>query len=229
MKIRWIGQSGYILKTNETEIILDPYLSDIVNRVANRPRLVEAPIVPSKIKADAVVCTHNHLDHLDVDAIAKMNRELRFITTGEGKEKLREMGYENVVSLQVGDCIRIKDLEIQAVYANHTVEAFGVLVKGEGQTLYFSGDTLFDEKLYEVALKQPDITFICINGKLGNMNVEEAVRTAKAIGAKVNVPNHYGMFASNTENPELFTKEMDNGFIMEFNREYETCDILQGR
>ena len=229
MKIRWIGQSGYILKTNETEIILDPYLSDIVNRVANRPRLVEAPIVPSEIKADAVVCTHNHLDHLDVDAIAKMNRELRFITTGEGKEKLREMGYKNVVSLQVGDCIRIKDIEIQAVYANHTVEAFGVIVKGEGQTLYFSGDTLFDERLYEVALEKPDITFICINGKLGNMNVEEAVRTAKLIGAKVNVPNHYGMFASNTEDPERFTKEMDNGFIMEFNREYETRDILQGR
>lgn len=35
MKIKWIGQSGYIIKTETTEIIIDPYLSDVVNRVAN--------------------------------------------------------------------------------------------------------------------------------------------------------------------------------------------------
>ena len=33
MKLRWIGQSGYILEDNTTEIIIDPYLSDIVNKV----------------------------------------------------------------------------------------------------------------------------------------------------------------------------------------------------
>ena len=34
--------------------------------------------------------------------------------------------------------------------------------------------------------------------------MEEAVKVAQAIGAKVNVPNHYGMFASNTEDPRKF-------------------------
>lgn len=46
MKIRWIGQSGYVIRTDTTEIVIDPYLSDVVNRVANRPRLVEAPLKP---------------------------------------------------------------------------------------------------------------------------------------------------------------------------------------
>ena len=113
MIIRWIGQSGYIIKTQSTEIIIDPYLSDVVNRVAKRPRLVEAPI-------------------------------------------------------------------------------------------------------FSISEYTPDITFICINGRLGNMNVDEAVITAGKIGAKVNVPNHYGMFASNTEDPHAFTERIDNGFIMDF-------------
>ena len=228
MKIRWIGQSGYVIKTAHVEIFIDPYLSDVVNRIANRPRLVKTPIIPSDIKADVVVCTHDHLDHLDVDAIEEMDRDLFFATTMEGSGKLKEMGFSRVKTLKVGDKIQVNDVEIQAVYAAHTVEAFGVLLRAEGKSLYFSGDTLYDEGLCEVASHNPDITFICINGKLGNMNVDEAVLMAKKIGAIVNVPNHYGMFASNTEDPENFTKQIDNGFIMEFDLEYDLQDILQG-
>lgn len=220
MKIRWIGQSGYIIKTAKTEILIDPYLSDVVNRIANRPRLVKAPLKPEEIVADAVICTHDHLDHLDVDAIVRMNREILFVATGEGQTKLQNMGFKHTKALGMGESVAIGDIEITAVYAKHTVEAFGIIVKADGITLYFSGDTLYEERLFEIAEYRPDITFICINGKLGNMNVEEAVVTAGKIGAKVNVPNHYGMFASNTEEPEKFTDKLDNGFIMEFDREY---------
>jgi len=224
MKIRWIGQSGYILSTDSTEIIIDPYLSNVVNKIANRPRLVDPPINPKDIKADAVICTHDHLDHLDPEAIEEMDRSLTFITTGEGKVKLNNMGFDKVFTLQIGNSVIIGDFEITAVFANHTVEAFGLIVKAEGNTLYFSGDTLFDKKLYKIQKYSPDITFICINGKLGNMNYEEAAVTAKVIGAKLNIPTHYGMFASNTENPENFTNLVDNGFIMEFDKEYTVKD-----
>ena len=112
------------------------------------------------------------------------------------------------------------DFEITAVFADHTVEAFGLIIKVEGKTLYFSGDTLYNEKLFDIAKYSSDITFICINGRLGNMNVKEALVTAKKIGAKINIPNHYDMFASNSENPHLFADHIDGGFIMEFNREY---------
>ena len=229
MFIKWIGQSGYVIRTDTTEIIIDPYLSDVVSRVANRPRLVEAPIKPSEVRADGIICTHNHLDHLDVDAIAEMDRKLMFITTSEGKSKLHKMGFDKVAFLKFGESVMVGDVEIIAVYAKHTVEAFGVVIKAEGHTLYFSGDTLFDKCLFDVAAYKPDIAFICINGKLGNMNVDEAVITAKNIGAKVNVPNHYGMFASNTENPELFTMQIANGFIMEFDREYHVEQIIRNQ
>ena len=221
MTVRWIGQSGYVIQTQSTQIIIDPYLSDAVNRVVGRPRLVASPTNPPEIKADAIICTHDHLDHLDVDAIAQMDKALLFITTAEGKAKLNTMGFENVQALSPGESTAVGDVEITAVFASHTVEAFGVILKAEDKTLYFSGDTLFDQRLFEIEKFRPDIAFLCINGRLGNMNGSEAAIAARKIGAKLNIPNHYGMFASNTADPHTFTERIDNGFIMEFNKEYQ--------
>ena len=221
MKIRPLGQSGYILKTKSTEIIIDPYLSDSVNRVAGRPRLLPIPINPSDISCDAVICTHDHLDHLDPDTVSHINENQLFITTAEGKEKLISLGKTSVKALSMGETLKIGDITLRAVFADHTVEAFGLIVNTENKTLYFSGDTLFNERLFKISEYKPDMTFICINGKLGNMNVDEALTVAKKIGAKTNIPNHYDMFASNSENPHLFADNIDGGFIMEFNKEYE--------
>ena len=73
--IRWIGQSGYILRDGECEVCIDPYLSDVVDRIAKRGRMVKAPISPEELKSDLVICSHNHLDHVDIDAIPLMNKE----------------------------------------------------------------------------------------------------------------------------------------------------------
>ncbi len=227
MTIRFLGQSGYIIKTEKAEIMIDPYLSDSVNRVAGRPRTLPIPINPQNISCEAVICTHNHLDHLDPDTVAQINGEQFFITTNEGKKVLNQLGKNHVVSLNVGESTFVGDVEITAVFADHTVEAFGLIVKAENKTLYFSGDTLYNEKLFDIAKYHPDITFICINGRLGNMNVKEALITAKRIGAKINIPNHYDMFASNSENPHTFTSKIENGFIMEFNKEYDVLNILK--
>lgn len=221
MTIRFLGQSGYIIKTEKAEIIIDPYLSDSVNRVAGRPRTLPIPINPQNISCEAVICTHNHLDHLDPDTVAQINDKQFFITKNEGKTELNRLGKDHVVSLNVGESTVVGDFEITAVFADHTVEAFGLIVKAENKALYFSGDTLYNEQLFDISKYKPDITFICINGRLGNMNVDEALITAKRIGAKINIPNHYDMFASNSENPYLFSENIDGGIVLEFNKEYE--------
>lgn len=220
MTVRFLGQSGYVVKTPNTEIIIDPYLSDSVNRVAGRPRTLPIPFAPETVCCDAVICTHNHLDHLDPDTVCKINNNQLFITTNEGKAELEKSGKKNIQALDIGDTVSVGDIEITAVFAKHTVEAFGIVLKAEDKTLYFSGDTLFDERLYKIAAYKPDVTFICINGRLGNMHVNEAVKAAQKIGAEINIPNHYDMFESNSENPALFTEKIKGGFIMEFNREY---------
>lgn len=227
MKIRWLGQSGYQLKTPHSEILIDPYLSDIVNRIANRPRLVPRPLEPSDVRSDAVICTHNHMDHLDPDAVTEMPANQRFITTKEGLETLTKLGRTNAQAITVGESVRVGDFTITAVFADHPCEVFGVIAEAEGVKLYFSADSLYHEKLFDIAAYQPDVSFICINGKLGNMDYHEAAVTVKKIGARVNVPTHYGMFASNTEDPAKFTAEVPNSFVMDFDREYDISEILQ--
>ena len=221
MKIRFLGQSGYLLESGNYSIMIDPYLSDSVNRASGKARLLPIPIEPRDLLCDAVICTHDHLDHLDPDTVTAMKESQFFITTNGGKERLAALGRNNVTAIVEGESVKIGDFAITAVFADHTVEAFGVIVKAEGKTLYFSGDTLYNEKLFGIKKYSPDVTFICINGRLGNMNVEEALVTAKQIGARINIPTHYDMFASNSEDPRLFADNIDGGVILEFNKEYE--------
>jgi len=113
-----------------------------------------------------------------------------------------------------------------AVFADHSVPAIGVIVRHNGITLYFSGDTEYHEKLEELKKYNIDMMFICINGKLGNMNVDEAIALTKIINPKVGVPTHYGMFESNTENPENYTSKLECGFEMAYHQEYNISEVL---
>ncbi|MBO5370417.1 MAG: MBL fold metallo-hydrolase, partial [Clostridia bacterium] len=101
-----------------------------------------------------------------------------------------------------------------------------LVVQRGGIAMYFSGDTEYHEKLEQLSDKNIDIMFICINGKLGNMNVNEAIKLTRIINPKVGVPMHYGMFESNTENPENYTSQLDCGFEMEYNKEYKIAEVL---
>ena len=221
MKIKWLGQSGYILSDEQTVICIDPYLSDCVNRIASRPRLKDVPIKPQDLKADAVICTHNHVDHVDIDAIPLMDKDIAFYAPTDCKDTLAQLGVTKYMPFDEGMAYNIGDFKISAVFADHTVPAVGVIIEYGGEVLYFSGDTYYNKKLEDIKC---DYMFICINGKLGNMNVVEAVKLANIIKPKIAVPNHYDMFESNSENPHKFTDSVKGGFIMEFNKDYEVKD-----
>lgn len=225
LTIKWIGQSGYIISDGKNEICIDPYLSNVVDRIAKRGRMVLAPFSPEELKSDVVICTHNHLDHVDIDAIPAMNKNIVFYAPKDCEKTLKDCGVINYNAFDEGSSYKIGEFKITAVYANHTVPAVGVIVNHNGKNLYFSGDTYYDEKLKE--LKSIDIMFICINGKLGNMNVIDAIKLTDEIKPKVAVPNHYGMFESNTENPKKFTSKIENSFEMEYNKKYEIRELMK--
>lgn len=225
LTIRWIGQSGYILSDGKNSICIDPYLSDIVRKT----RLVKAPIKPEALSCDAVICTHNHLDHTDIASIPLMSKDITFFAPSDIKKTLLECGVKKYVQFDDGKRCIVGKFEMIAVYADHTVPAIGVVIKHEDITLYFSGDTYYSEKLSEVSQFGVDIAFICINGRLGNMNVDEAVLLTKEIAPKLGIPNHYGLFAENTEDPKKYTSQLDCGFELEFNRVYKIGEILAGK
>ena len=227
LKIRWIGQGGYWLSDGVTELCIDPYLSDVVNRVAGRGRMVEPPFAPEELASDAVICTHNHLDHVDIDAIPLMRKDMLFLAPADAERTLRECGVVRYQPFDEGATCSIGEFALTAVYADHSAPAIGVIVKHGGRTLYFSGDTEYSERLKEIAAYDIDVMVICINGKLGNMNVEEAIRLTEVIAPKVGIPTHYGMFESNTEDPTKYTSRIKGGVELQYNKEYSVEEILR--
>ena len=227
LKIRWIGQGGYLLLDEKTTICIDPYLSDVVNRLAGRARMVKAPFSPEDLFADAVICTHNHVDHVDIDAIPMMKKDaMTFYAPSDAKETLLSLGVNNYCQFDENDRYEIGNFTIEAVYAYHSVPAIGVLIHHGDLTIYISGDTEYDEKLETLKDKKIDIMIICINGKLGNMNVEEAIRLTQILSPHLAIPTHYGMFESNTEDPEKYTSRLPNALALEYDKIYDMEDLF---
>jgi L-ascorbate 6-phosphate lactonase len=151
MTIRFLGQSGYILKTATTTLCIDPYLSDVVEEIAGKKRLVLPPVSAEDICADAVVCSHNHLDHLDIKTVPKLIASA-FYAPSDCRNVLQELGVRDYKAFDAGSSFVVGDFTIKAVYANHTVPAVGIVVEYEDKKLYFSGDTYYDEKLLKTVI-----------------------------------------------------------------------------
>ena len=228
LTIRWLGQNGYILRDKKNELCIDPYLSNVVDRIAKRGRMVKAPFSPEALHSDAVICTHDHLDHVDIDAIPLMDKKMLFLAPSHAENTLRSCGVVRYESFDLGIRKQIGSFTLTAVYADHTVPAIGLIVQHGDLTLYFSGDTEYNDELRSIKEYNLDAMFICINGKLGNMNVEDAARLTEILSPRVGIPTHYGMFESNTEDPTEYVRRVKNSFVMEHDREYDIKEILEG-
>ena len=68
--IFFLGQAGFIIKSRKGTLIgIDMYLSDCVERMDGFKRLMPKILEPDDIIFDAVVTTHFHFDHYDIDSI----------------------------------------------------------------------------------------------------------------------------------------------------------------
>jgi len=54
------------------------------------------------------------------------------------------------------------------------------------------------------ACPNADVLLVCINGKFGNLNIEQAIELTLAVDPKIVIPNHYDLMELNSENPESF-------------------------
>ena len=63
----WLGQHSFVLKLAGKVIYIDPYLT------ASEDRLLPPPLQPGEVtNADLILGTHDHLDHIDREALPGM-------------------------------------------------------------------------------------------------------------------------------------------------------------
>ena len=203
-----IGQAGFIVKSSSGQLLaIDLYLSNCVERIEKSKgfkRLLPQILNPNDLHFDAVVCTHPHMDHFDIDAVpeivAKGTKLYCSINCENLVHQLKMEYYDSQITyVRPGDCIIIGDFQISFVNCDHgdaAPDAVGVVVEVDNKKIYETGDTCLRlDRINEIP-KELDMLIAPINGMYGNMDSKDAIELAEALEPSVTVPCHYGMFAS---------------------------------
>jgi L-ascorbate 6-phosphate lactonase len=202
--IWWLAQAGFAFKSSEGAVIyLDPYLSNVVERIAGFRRLSVAPIDVEDVEADWVISSHEHPDHLDTDAlpiIARNNKGCRFAGSADCVPEYGKVGIspDRQLIMEPGHSYMLGDVNVHAGRADHgelSPSALSLLLDFGMVKVMFTGDTSLNMDFLQPLIDlEPDIILPCINGSFGNLNAEEAARVTAASRARAVVPCHFWMF-----------------------------------
>jgi len=184
LKITFIGHSSLMFTFNGQIIHVDPY-----------GKLTDYSKLP---KADVIVITHEHPDHLDTTAIRTLRTtNTAIVLTAAGAEKV-----SGGIMMKNGDVQTVKGLRIEAVPAYNIIQkrgdgnpfhpkgiGNGYLLTFGNRRVYIAGDTENSPEMK--ALTGIDVAFLPMNLPY-TMTPEMVVDAAKAFKPKILYPYHYG-------------------------------------
>jgi L-ascorbate metabolism protein UlaG (beta-lactamase superfamily) len=183
VEITFVGHATLALRWGEMTILCDPW--------STLPGFSELP------KADLILVTHHHGDHLDTAAVNSLRtRSTVILLTAKCTSQVR-----GGTVMKNGDVQKVLGLTVEAVPAYNLVhmrpDGTPFHPKGEGngyvltigQTrIYIAGDT---ENTPEMeALKNIDVAFLPMNLPY-TMTPEMVAKAAKAFKPKILYPYHY--------------------------------------
>lgn len=149
-----------------------------------------------KDKADIVLITHHHKDHIQPKAIEKITDNNTKIYATKLCSKLLPSSYKVV---EPGYSDQVAGVEILAVYAYNTLEGHskrkphhknecvGYVITVSNKRLYHAGDTDLIPEMADLGII--DIAFLPIGG-IFTMDIVEALEATKKIKPKIILPMH---------------------------------------
>ncbi len=192
LKISWLGHDSFRIKNGKT-VIIDPF-----------------KIRPIPEKADILLITHEHYDHLSIDDIKKVVNENTTIVTIE----LSSLKVKEVKAVKPGDKLKLGDVSIEVVPA-YNLNKFrepgkvfhpkedgkaGYIVGINGVRVYHAGDT---DAIPEMKGLKPDVALLPVSGTYV-MTADEAAQAAKMVEPKVAIPMHYGVIVGTEQDAQKF-------------------------
>lgn len=177
--------SSFQLKTDSLVIYIDP---------------VE---VDSSDKADYILITHGHPDHLSKKDICKLKKsETKIVCSKGAAKKIKKIGLETII-VQPNDILSFDNLQIKAVPAYNTKRVFlwlkahlkskenvgFVLTINEIFKIYHAGDTDYISEMDNIS--DIDLALVPIGGDNLTMNEDEAARIINKINPPKVIPMHY--------------------------------------
>ncbi|MEV6314363.1 MBL fold metallo-hydrolase [Streptomyces sp. NPDC051776] len=179
-----VTHSCLLIEIGGLTLLTDPWFSE---RTAYHPGEPIAFGVADLPDLDAVLISHHHYDHCDLEAFASYrDKDVPMLVAAPVVERARRAGFREVRALYPwestrlgahagragrtdgtgdgasGGSFRLEDLTVTAVPARHKVYEVTFVVQGGGQTVYFAGDTLLVPELQELAGRFPHIDLLLV-------------------------------------------------------------------
>ena len=213
--IDWLGHGSLRIKWGGRTILVDPVAS---SRITVAPRLFPDPMPNLDERADLVLLTHAHMDHLDPRTLAQVPPTRLLLPEGSGRFLDRSLRQRHQLSeLAVGGPgLTLDPLRITAVPAAHGgwrypwqrgLRACGYVIQHSGQALFVAGDTAYGPHFREIGLKhRPRWAVLPIGAyspswflRIRHMDPREAAQAALDIGAEYVLPCHFGTYRVSLE------------------------------
>ncbi len=196
-----IAHASVLLDFGNATVLTDPWFSEKTHFHHGEPLGIALAKLP---RLTAVVASHEHYDHFDIDTFAAYpDKSVPFFVGPNMAEAARAAGFTNVRELRPWESATVGPLTITAAPAAHKVPEVTFVIQANGATVYFGGDTRLIPELDELPKRFPSVqlALLSINGLrvLGEqvvMNAEQAAAFAARLGADVAVPMHYRFHGS---------------------------------
>lgn len=193
MKITFFGHSCFGIEIEGKHLLIDPFIS-------GNPQAADIDILT--IKADYILLTHAHQDHvLDAESIAK-NTGAIIISNFEIATYYGNKGLGNY-ALNHGGTFKSAEFSAKYVTAIHTSsfadgtyggEPGGFVISTENHSVYVAGDTAltYDMKLIPL-FNKIDLAILPI-GDTFTMGIDEAIIASDFVGCSKILGCHFNTF-----------------------------------
>jgi L-ascorbate metabolism protein UlaG (beta-lactamase superfamily) len=212
--VGWLGHATLLINFYGTWILTDPVFGDRcgiwtgLGTIGPKRYISPAVAIRELPPIDFVLLSHAHMDHLDTPSLRKIKPRQGYITARLTSDLLPDKSRE-ICELSWGEKKRLKaqqgEVEFEAFEVNHWGQRWpselergynGYIIRREGKSILFGGDTAYTTSFKEIRGKGPFEAAIMPIGAYrpwirNHCDPEQAVQMANEAGAKYLVPVHH--------------------------------------
>lgn len=205
------------LKKGEVAFLWFNNYSGVVIRTPTKTFVVDpADVDPTIFKTvDALLITHEHLDHFDESLTKEIYRRTRcpIIADSTSAKRLKDaLPAGKLHEMRVGKEIKLDNISVRAEAFRHpaTTPVSYLITTEDGVKIYHTGDSLPHSDMKQIGERSPpDVVFCTVGAPAPGASPETGLEIVKMVKPKVAVPYH-APAADRKKFAEIVAKEAPN-------------------